>query len=232
MDKNVCVHTGHRKRMRSRFMRDGNFDNFEYHEILEMLLYYSVKRADTNALAHKMINSFGSFHALLDASVQEIMDTCGVSESTAFIVGMIPHLAKRYMDSRNEEYYVINSKNDAFRLLQPMSMGEIRERLYLVCLDGSHKVIKLTQMAQGTVNGTSVQVDRLLEILIKHKAAYAIIAHNHPGNTMKPSSDDIAATNKIKNAFDIINVILLDHIILCGDKCYSFAQNRLCGLEY
>ncbi len=233
MDKNGgSIHTGHRQRMRKRFIRDGNLDNFQYHEILEMILYSTIKRSDTNALAHKMINSFGSFHALLDASVQEIMDTCNVSESTAFAVSMLPHIAKRYMESQSQECQVIKTKNDAFRLLQPMAVGEVNERFYLLCLDSKYRVIKLSQLSSGTIDSTSIRVEQLLEILIKHKAAFAIIAHNHPGHTCKPSSNDIAATDKIKTAFDIINVILLDHIILCGDNCYSFAQNRLCGLQY
>lgn len=232
MDKKPCLHTGHRERMRRRFMEDGNFDNFQYHEILEIILYYSIKRADTNALAHKMLDSFGSFHALLNASVYEIMSTCNVSENTAFLISMIPHIAKRYMDSQNTEHCIVKTKNDAFRLLQPMSMGETRERFYLICLDAGHRVIKLERLDRGGVNSTGVRIEQLIEMLMKHKAVYAIVAHNHPGRTMKPSSDDIAATDKIKAAFDMINVVLLDHIILCGDRCYSFAQNRMCGLQY
>lgn len=232
MDNKESIHKGHRERMRRRFIHDGSFDNFQYHEILEIILYYSVKRADTNALAHKMLDSFGSFHALLNASVHEIMSTCNVSENTAFLITMIPHIAKRYMDSMNEDNHIINSKNDAFKLLKPMVLGESKERFFLICLDSAHRVLKIERMEQGSVNHTGIRLERLIELLIKHRAVFAIVAHNHPGRTMKPSADDIAATKRIQMAFEMINVVLLDHIILCGDDCFSFAQNRMCSLQY
>ena len=232
MDGRGNIHTGHRERMRKRFIEQGNADGFEDHEMLEMLLYYAVKRSDTNALAHKMIDSFGSFHALLDASVPEIMESCGVSEATAFLVSLMPYIARRYGGSANGQKSRIGSKNDAFDIIQPMITDHASEQFFVVCLDEGYNVIKLKRLAQGTATSTEVRLEAIISMVIKHKAAYAIIAHNHPGHTYGPSGDDIAATEKIKSAFAIINVVLLDHIIICGDKCFSFAQNRICGLHY
>jgi DNA repair protein RadC len=113
-----------------------------------------------------------------------------------------------------------------------MAMGEKKERIYLVCLDAGYTVINTIGFEAGTVSSTEVSIERMVEAVLRNKAAFAIIAHNHPGNTLRPSTEDIAATSKIKNAFEMIRVDLLDHLILCGNDCFSFAQNKLCDLKY
>lgn len=224
------MHTGHRKRMRRRYIKDGGFDNFEYHEIVEMLLYYAVKRADTNELAHKMLDEFGSFHALLDASVSEIMERCGVSENTAFIISMIPQAAKRYAESIREKKLCITTKRDVYELLASEMKDRENECFYLICLDSKYCAIKTAVYGKSSANSVDVSVNKLVKAAVESKAVFVIIAHNHPGNTLTPSSNDISATRSVKTALDTVNITLIDHIIMCGDKCYSFAQNKLCGL--
>ena len=73
------IHSGHRERVRKRFINDGSLNNFEYHQIIEMLLFYSIPRQDTNELAHRLIDEYGSFHMLLDAKPEDIMKRCKVS---------------------------------------------------------------------------------------------------------------------------------------------------------
>jgi DNA repair protein RadC len=227
------VHSGHRQRLRQRFVEEGGLDSFQYHEIIELLLFYAIPRRDTNELAHRLIDSFGSFHNLLNATPEEISDCCNVSENTAVLISMLPHIAKRYMTSVwDETGKVIASKSDAFEIFKPIALGEQRERFYLACLDKSYRLIRVVKLTEGDTNGTMVYIDKIIEVVLRYKAAFAIIAHNHPGRTMKPSAEDIAATNEIKKALDIVNVRLVDHIIVCGDKCYSFAQNSLCHLKY
>jgi DNA repair protein RadC len=233
MADDSSVHSGHRQRLRQRFIDEGGLDSFQYHEIVELLLFYAIPRRDTNELAHRLIESFGSFHNLLNASPSEIANCCNVSENIAVLISMMPHIAKRYMSSVwDEKGKVIASKSDAFEIFKPIALGEQRERFYLACLDASYRLIGVVKLTEGDANGTTVYIDKIMEVALRYKASFAIIAHNHPGRTMKPSSEDIAATSEIKRALDIINVRLIDHIIVCGDRCYSFAQKELCHLKY
>ena len=77
------MHEGHRKRMRGKFLQSGK-DAFHEHEMLEMLLYYSNARGDTNPLAHTLIDEFGSFSGVLDASFEDLLKVKGVGENMAF----------------------------------------------------------------------------------------------------------------------------------------------------
>jgi DNA repair protein RadC len=232
-DKGVQnIHKGHRSRMRERFMRDNSLDNFEYHEIVELILYYSIKQSNTNPLAHRLLNTYGSLHALLEAKPEDIMKRCGVSENTAVLLSLIKHIAKRCNDSLEVDSVFVKSKRDAFKVLKTVFADDRREGFWLVCLDVSHRVMCVSKTSEGTKDSAVVYVDRIVEKVTEAKAAYAIIAHNHPSGVMRPSCDDIDSTVKIVKAIATVNVVLLDHIIFCNNNCYSFAQHGLCNLKY
>ena len=67
------IHAGHRERMRERFIHDKGFENFEDHQILELLLFYSKTRGDTNPLAHELLDQFGSLKGVLEARPEQLM---------------------------------------------------------------------------------------------------------------------------------------------------------------
>ena len=86
MAREKSVHTGHRERLKKRLAREQTLEGFEPHEILEMLLYYSIPQGDTNPLAHRLIDHFGSLPAVLQASPEELMQIDGVGAHTASLL--------------------------------------------------------------------------------------------------------------------------------------------------
>jgi DNA repair protein RadC len=218
--------------MRDRFINDDSLDNFEYHEILELILYYAIKQSNTNPLAHRLIDTYGSFHALLEASPEDIVKRCGISENTAVLISLIKHIAKRCSDSAEEESIFVKSKSDAFALLKKLFADDSNEGFWLICMDISHRLISARKVSEGTKNSAVVYVDRIVEMVSNDKAAYVIIAHNHPSGIVQPSRDDINSTERIIEALETANATLLDHIVFCNNNCYSFAQHGLCGLKY
>ena len=78
----MSVHDGHRQRLRARFLKEG-LDGFEQINALELLLFYCIPRKDTNELAHALLNHFGSFHQVMDATPEELMAVPGIGEGTA-----------------------------------------------------------------------------------------------------------------------------------------------------
>ena len=67
------IHAGHREKMRNRFIREKGFENFEDHQILELLLFYANTRGDTNPLAHELLDAFGSLKGVLEARPEQLM---------------------------------------------------------------------------------------------------------------------------------------------------------------
>ena len=92
------LHKGHRDRMRKRFLLD-DFDGFEQHEALELLLYYAVPRKDTNPIAHRLLEQFGSLSAVLDAPLN-VLTQAGLTENAAVLLKMIPGMSRLYSDDK------------------------------------------------------------------------------------------------------------------------------------
>ncbi|MBR1737248.1 MAG: hypothetical protein IJ736_09575 [Firmicutes bacterium] len=224
----INVHKGHRERVRERFIKEGNLDSFQDHELIEFLLFYAIKMRDTNDLAHRMIDRFGSLHELFNASPKELTEKCGVSENTAVLISIIPHLCRRYLRSSwDRDNFKIESSKAASKYFDALLAGLDYETFYMVGLDVRKRIKCTVKISQGNITGAKVYVDKVMSEALLHKVKFVIIGHNHPGLTRSPSEADIDSTRKIKIALDAVGIKLVDHIIVCGEDNYSFAENKI-----
>lgn len=227
------LHKDHRQRVRKRFINEGSLDNFEYHQILELLLFFTVPRRDTNEIAHKMINQYGSFYNLLNAKPEDIMKRCKVSETTAVLVSMIPHISRKYLNSKwDTDDVVICNLSIAAEYFNSLLAGQPFESFYMLCMDINKKLLRSVKISDGNVDSSHIYIEKVVEMAMLYNSSFAIIGHNHPSGTLKPSGADVAATEKIKAALSMVNIVLLDHVVVCGEKYFSFAQKNLCNLKY
>lgn len=231
-DKKVNLHKDHRKRVRARFIREGSLDSFEYHQILELLLFYAIPMKDTNELAHELLLKYGSFHNLLNANPEDIMLRGGVTENTAVLISLIPHLARKYLNSKWDKNVKVDSIDLAVDYFRSLLVGKPYESFYMLCLDAGKRLNKAVKISDGTLNQSHIYIGRIVESAIVHKSVFVIIGHNHPSGTLKPSNADFAATEKIISALKTINVKVIDHVIVCEGKYFSFAERSLYNLRY
>ena len=224
MEKNV--HQGHRQRVKTRFLTEG-LDGFEDHQVLEMLLFFSIPMKDTNELAHKMLNEFGSLAGLFEADAKDICKRCGVSENTAVLVSLIPSLSRRYFNRRWGDKPVLNSSSKAGEYAVSLFAGRTYEVFFVICLDSQNRVNYAALVHEGTINESPVYPRLIVETVLRHQANSVILAHNHPGGSLQPSQEDMAITKKIASALEPISVQVMDHIIVAGDKYMSFKERNL-----
>ena len=208
------LHDGHRQRLLQRFLREG-LDGFDEHNILELLLFYAIPRKDTNELAHRLMDDFGSLAGVLDASAQELQQVEGVGENTAGFLKLLPDLC-------------LASTEQAGRFLLPRYIGRQEETVLLTCLDGKCRVLSCTVLHKGSLNSSEVNVRKLLTAALKHNAAAVILAHNHPGGVALPSPEDLSTTARIKAALEAADIRLLDHIIVADHDFVSLADSGYC----
>lgn len=218
------LHTGHRKRLRERFLKEG-LDSFEDHQVLELLLFQVVPRLDTNPIAHKLMKRFGSLSAVLEADPKDVASVEGVGENAAAFLSMLPHVTRRYFHDRvKHSRKPLNNSESAAEYLVPLMAGRSEEVFYVICLDSQLRVLYPALISKGTVKDALVHPRHVAEAAVRHKAASVILAHNHPAGSAKPSSHDHKLTRSLVQALGGINVQVVDHVIVAGELTYSFSR--------
>ena len=218
------LHEGHRKRMRERFIKSG-LDDFAPHYVLEFLLFYSIPRGDTNPIAHRLIDSFGSLSGVFDATPEELMKVKGVGESTAILISMVPQMARKYLEDKADSVNVMGGCSDIGAYLLPKFVGRTNEALMMVSIDNKNKIISCSVVAEGTVDSAKVSRRRVMEEAMKVNATRVILAHNHPRGVAVPSSEDVVMTREIGKLFAQVGIELVDHIIIADDDYVSMAAS-------
>ena len=217
-------HDGHRQRMRQRFIKHG-LDSFEDHNILELLLFYAQPRRDTNGLAHRLMDAFGSLAGVFEATPEELMTVEGMGESAAALISLVPAAAKRYLMSREETGRILNTVEDVGRYLVPRFMSCRTEVVYLLCLDAKLMVLDCAMVGSGGITSARLDVRHIVQTALMRNAKYAVLAHNHVSGIALPSREDREATDLVRRALAIVDVELIDHIIVAGDDFVSLADD-------
>lgn len=219
------THKGHRDRMRKRFLM-GELDGFEMHEALELLLYYAVPRKDTNPIAHRLLDRFGSLSAVFDAPVDALTET-GLSQNAAVMIKLIPGICRLYLDDKhNNQNKVINEKNMGDLLLQKF-IGREYEAVVLMLLDAKYKELFCGVISKGSVSSCELYIRKIVQMALSNNARYAVLAHNHPSGVALPSNDDLNATQDVAGALALVNVTLLDHVVVADNDYVSMAQSGI-----
>lgn len=224
--REINIHAGHRQRVREKFITQNNLDGFAEHNILEFLLFYSVPRADTNELAHRLIENFGSLKGVLDAPYEALLKVDGVGENTAVLLKLIPSVTKKYMEHDVQSIKNILTTSDAVNYLRPKFTAMRNEALIMLCLNRSGKILKCSVISNGGIDYTHVDTRKVLFEILSNNATEIIIAHNHPGGLCAPSKADISMTQMISQLIANTGTVLLNHIIICENDYFSFADNN------
>lgn len=225
----MSKHDGHRERMRKRFLEQG-LDGFENHQILEMMLYYTIPRGDTNELAHDLITSFGSFSGVLEASASDLCRVPGIGIQSATMLSFMGSMVRRYLIDKNKsDVTIMVSVNDCADYLRPFFAGRKNEVVYLLCMDAKCKVLACKKIGEGSVNSAAIPLRTIVDMALSTNATSVVLAHNHPGGIALPSPEDVETTKKMSAILRSVDVILVDHIIFSDDDCVSMNQSGYCS---
>ncbi len=222
----MAVHDGHRSRLRERFNSYG-LDNFNDLNVLELLLFYAIPRRDTNELAHALLEHFDSLDAVFEASFHELRAVPGIGDNAATLISLVPEIAKRCAVSRTRNLTSFTSSSQAAQYLLPRLGSEKAEKALLLCLNPQKQLICCTEVGSGVVDSVNLNVRLVVESALKARASSVILAHNHPSGNPVPSRDDELITRRIREALQLVEITLDDHIIIGGQSYFSFTDSGL-----
>jgi len=218
------MHEGHRKRMRERYRKEG-LDGFADHEALELLLFYGRARGDVNPLAHTLMDTFGSLQGVLEATPDQLMAVHGVGEETATLISLMLPMFRRYTACLSRERKRFVTRTDVKQHCRALLSGWRSEKLYVIALDADQQLLGQRLVAEGTNGSVQIQPRLVVEAALNLNARSVILSHNHPGGTDWPSVQDVDATEQVQLLLKGMEIELLDHVIVAGEKTYSMAEN-------
>lgn len=223
----AALHRGHRERVRRRALEEG-LDGFADHEVLELVLFAVLPRVNTNPIAHRLLARFGSLSAVLEADPNDLVTVPGVGRRAAQFLPILPPLARRVLQDRGRRRNPRLTDPDAVAAyVMPLMAGRPEEVIYLLCLDAQCRVQFPALIAAGTVTAAHVEPRQAVETALRHRAASAILAHNHPAGEAAPSGADLRMTQRVAEALASVGVPLLDHVIVAGERVFSFEKEGL-----
>lgn len=223
------THTGHRARLRKTYAAHGA-EGFLDHQFLELLLTYALPRKDTNALAHALLQRFGSLESVVTAEVSQLMLVGGVGESAAIFLRMQGDLFRRLLLSRaaNAKGDVrINTPDAAARYAVALLLLESYECVAVVCVNAKLIVTASETLQRGSLSEAQIYPRNIAEVALLRRAHGVLLIHNHPSGDPTPSQEDAKATESVRTALECVGVRLLDHMIVGGRNAYSFSANAV-----
>ncbi len=230
MSNTVNLHEGHRARMRKRF-RETGFDGFNEHEILEMILFYTCPRKDTNELAHILINKFGNFAGVIEAEYDDLLTVKNITENTATLFKMIPKFLPVYYNSRSENV-TFDSIDKIMQMFEAYFVGLTHEEFRIACFDNNLRMLSNILISTGTPTSSDVEMRTIVKEVLRTNAVSAVVCHNHPRCDTIASAEDREATKNISFVLRQLNVQLTDHIIVTEERTMSLRQLGYMTLFY
>ena len=219
VEKNI--HSGHRKRVKANVIKNG-FSQLEEHKLLELMLFYSIPREDTNELAHKLINHFGSFEEIFKADIKQLERINGIGENTAIMIAAIGETFNRISKSKPPKKRVYRSTEDLKELAGALLQGEKNEKVFLLCFDAKKTLKRYVAISEGDETSSEIDMKLIIKNLVDSDSSVAVLAHNHPTSSAEPSVYDIDATRMVCVTLRKIGYALADHIIVGeNDDAYS-----------
>ena len=224
MTEHGSLHEKHRERLKAKFLEYG-IDGLESHELVELLLFYAIPRQNTNELAHRLINEYGRLSDILEADFDNLASINGISNHSATLFKLVLACINKYMKEQNDVANAMLTPQNIDKYIKNLFYGHTSEVAYALLLDGDCVVRKVKKLSTGTVNSAPLYPREVVKLAVNEKYPYLMLAHNHPnGNTM-PSPDDLKITKTIEIALEFVDVRLIDHIIVSGDRVISIAEN-------
>lgn len=166
-----------------------------------------------------------SLNELARLSLHQLTRIKGIGRTKAITILAALELGRR----RNAEGPInrerIFSSRSVIDLFQPVLADLPHEEFWVLLLNKSNRIIERVKVSQGGVGGTVVDPKLVLKHAVERLASAVIVIHNHPSGNPQPSDKDIALTEKLKNAAQLFDITLLDHVIVTDGECYSFADN-------
>jgi len=196
-------------------------------ELIAILLRIGVKGESAVRLGERLLTRFKGLRGLARASVQELCQVHGLGPAKAVQLKAALELGRRLLLTAPEDRPTITSPADVANQLMLDLALEDQEHLWVVLLDSRNRVMEVDKVYKGSLHTTVVRTAELLRNAVRHNAAGIVIVHNHPSGDPSPSPEDVRLTEQVVQAGRLLNIDVLDHVIIGGQRYISLRERGL-----
>ncbi|QBY01981.1 JAB domain-containing protein [Rhodophyticola sp. CCM32] len=222
--KNVGVEAhrkAHRDRLRARFTEGGS-DAVPDYELLEMILYRALPRGDTKPLAKALLKQFGDLNHVLAAPPARLKDVTGVGDRVVFELKLMEAVGHRMARARVMKKPILSSWDALLDYCQTAMAHRELEQFRVLFLDRKNVLIADEAQQTGTVDHVPVYPREVVKRALELNASALILVHNHPSGDPTPSQADMDMTNAIRDAAEVLGLVIHDHLIIGKARELSF----------
>ena len=214
---------GHRRRLREKFMEAG-LTGFHDYEVVELLLTLATPRKDCKDAAKAALEKFKTLQGVVEASVTDLCAVQGIGPANAFGIKLIQAVADRYLEKKVIMSDPLSNSSALFDYLYLTMGSKDRESFKALFLDAKNRITGTETLFTGTLTASSVYPREVVRAALDRSAAAVIFAHNHPSGDPEPSPADFSITRQLVFACQTMGITVHEHIIICNNRYYSFAD--------
>lgn len=203
---------GHRQRLRERFINAG-LPAFAPHEILELLLTYSIPQRDVKPLAKSLISHFGSLENVLKAPREQLIEVPGIKDNSAVLLMLTHAIQQDFIRQEFEHSDLIANPMTAVDFVRSRIPDWNQETLFAIYMDERNYVIRW-ETWDGDRGSVLFRLSYIARSILRCNARGVLLVHNHPGGNVKPSLADVETTRSLKHYLDDLEMLLVDHLII------------------
>ena len=216
--KDEGIHSGHRERMRKKFILHSG-RSFDTYELLEMMLYGVIPYKDTNPIAKKLLAAFGGLDGVFKASKEELMQIPGIGQKAAELIKVVGELCTiTDADQRTDIYKFKSDKDIGNFFVDYFAYKKTSKMVAAMCFDNSMNLIAVKEFYELDFGQAGVKAAPFVDFALKCRASCIATAHIHPYGPLFPTESDIVTNNMIVSALKSVGVSTVEHFIVTGNK--------------
>jgi len=197
-------------------------------ELVAIILGSGNKSETAVQLAQRMLSDNNkNINSLAKLTINDLKKYKGIGEAKAVNIAAAFEIGRRRKDSETNERVKITSSNSAYVVLQKRLSDLPHEEFWVLILNRANQVLKEECISKGGITSTVVDVRIICKTAIENNASGVILSHNHPSGQIQPSMEDKNITKKLKEALQLFEINLFDHLIIGDQKYFSFNDEGL-----
>lgn len=197
-------------------------------ELIAILLGSGTQKQSAVDLARRLLQTGNnSLDEIARMSVADLKKVAGIGTVKAIVLVAAMEIGRRRKEVATVDKPKVSGSRDAFEMLRAEMMDLPNEEFWVLLLNRANRVVRKKRISEGGISGTVADPRIIFKLALDELACSIIVAHNHPSGNTVASQSDIELTRRLKEAGKVMEIQVLDHLIIAGNKYFSFADEGM-----